>query len=288
MKMHGKNLLCMSIKPGITVKRMPLLLAADIGNTSVTLGLLSGDTVNAETRVSTSVANPVALESAIRRLLRRSRPDGAILGSVATPTATRRWMRAIHNATGIRSLVVHSGLDFGMRLDYPAPETLGVDRLLNASAALAAFGAPVLAIDIGTAITFDVVDGAGAFVGGLIMPGPRMMLDAMAGRTALLPLMQDIATGNTDWRAVGQCTQESMGLGVRWMIRAAIEALRVSVRRELGVKRLHCVVTGGHARPLLAGWRHGCVLDPHLTLRGLAHAWELNVKQVGKGFRTQV
>lgn len=263
-----------------TAKRLPLVLAADIGNTSVSLGLFLGKTLKAERRVPTSETNPATLDRAIRGLLGRRKPRGAVLGSVAPP-AVPRWARAMRRAADLSPLAVDCRLDFGMRLDYPAPETLGVDRLLNASAAMAAYGAPVLAVDIGTAVTFDVVDKNGAFVGGLIMPGLRLMADAMAGRTALLPALGDgeLAPAAGAWRAFGRSTREAMGLGVRWMIRAAIENLREAVRRELGAKRLPCVVTGGYAAPLMAGWRHGCALDPHLTLRGLARVWALNAQE---------
>lgn len=264
----------------LAAKRRPLVLAVDIGNTSVTLGLFSGKTLRAHGRCPTSETNPAVLERAVRRLLGRRKADGAALGSVA-PAAVGRWTRAVRRAAGVLPLAVDCGLDFGMRLNYPAPKTIGVDRLLNASAAIAAFGAPVLAVDIGTAITFDVVDGKGAFVGGLIMPGPRLMADVIAGRTALLPMLGNgelLAAGDA-WHAIGRSTRESMGMGLRWMIRAAIAVLRESVRVELGAKRLPCVVTGGYAGTLMAGWRHGCALDRHLTLRGLARVWALNAER---------
>ncbi len=246
----------------------PLLLV-DIGNTSVTVAAFRADRPGRPLRLPTAATSGSAAQELIRRMSPRGGFGGAVLSSVV-PARTGSWRKAIAGETGIRPLVVSHTLDFGIRIDYRRAETIGADRLVNACAAFRRYGAPVVAIDAGTATTFDVVDRTGAFVGGVIAPGPRMMLDYLADRTALLPRLT-LPSGVS--RAVGRSTREAMEIGARTGYTGLVRELVASLRRELGRGTRFCA-TGGDGAWAVEGL--GIPYEPALTLFGLAEVWRLN------------
>jgi type III pantothenate kinase len=154
-------------------------------------------------------------------------------------------------------------------VDYSSPETIGPDRLANAIAAKARYGAPVLVLDFGTAVTLDVVNRVGDYMGGVIAPGLSAMTDYLHEKTALLP---KIHIRNVD-RAIGRTTEEAMLIGAVRGYRGLIRELIVDVQKELGVKNLPAVATGGYAVLLAQGIAHITAVDPLLTLDGLRRFW---------------
>jgi type III pantothenate kinase len=143
--------------------------------------------------------------------------------------------------------------------------TLGADRLCNAAAAWVEPLAPALLIDAGTAITVDLIDPAGCYLGGAILPGPELMLAALAGGTAQLPRVQ-AAWPAQPW---GGDTAEALAAGALWGSLAAVEGLVARRRREW--PGAVAVLTGGLAPALAARWQEGVArLEPDWTLRGLA------------------
>jgi type III pantothenate kinase len=153
----------------------------------------------------------------------------------------------------------------GVGIDYPRPETIGPDRLANAVAARARFGAPVVVIDFGTAVTFDVVDRRGKYIGGIIAPGLAAMTDYLHEKTALLPRIRIREVRS----AVGKSTRQAMQVGAVHGYRGLIQGLVEELRRELKVARLPVVATGGYAGLLAAKLPEISAVDPALTLRGL-------------------
>jgi len=247
----------------------PPVLLVDIGNTSVTLGLARGMRIGGVMRVPTAGA-PAALRAALRDLARGRRMGGAALCSVV-PGLDRRCIGLVRDVAGADPVVVTHRSPLGIGIDYPHPETIGADRLVNAAAAAARWGAPAIVADFGTALTFDVVSRAGNYVGGVIAPGLPMMTDYLAERTALLPRI-DLKGGHG---AVGRSTAAAMRLGARYGYRGMVREITAHVRQQPGMRNAALCATGGFARWVLKDLDLPFRIEPNLTLNGLLHIFRL-------------
>src|SRR5439155_4387419 len=173
----------------------------------------------------------------------KSRVSGAAMCSVV-PRATPRVRRAVRAAWKLSTLELSPKTLRGVGIDYPKPHSIGPDRLANAVAARHHFGAPVVVVDFGTAVTFDVVNARGNYVGGIIAPGLTAMTDYLHEKTALLPRIRicEIKT------AVGKSTEQAMLVGAVHGYRGLIRGLLLELKRELKTNRLPVVATGGYAQ----------------------------------------
>ena len=152
-----------------------------------------------------------------------------------------------------------------MGIDYPRPDSIGPDRLANAVAARRRFGAPVVVVDFGTAVTFDVVNARGNYVGGIIAPGLAAMTDYLHEKTALLPRIKirEVET------AIGKSTEQAMLIGAVHGYRGLVRELIGELKRELRAKKLPVVATGGYAKLIAAKMPEISAVEPDLTLEGL-------------------
>lgn len=236
------------------------LLLVNIGNSRCALVAAEGRRFVRLAEAPSADAQPGCLLAAART----GRWDGSVLCSVR-PSDNDRWQKALRRRIGVEPIVIAASLPLGLPLRYPRPETLGADRLCNACAAAARFGAPVAALDFGTAVTCDVVDERGAFIGGLIAPGWRMMADALHTRTALLPRVEPRLTR----RPIGRSTTGALQLGLSLVMEGLIQMVVARLRRRFG-SGLRLCATGGDLpslRPLLR--RAGIVSVPFLTFEGM-------------------
>ena len=262
------------------------VLCIDIGNTSTHYGVLEGRRVLWEERFPTRLlkASQGAMAQRIEKLKARGLEwEGVAFCAVVPAAAEVLWVQL----QGLHEPVFQLTYDDcpGLPVNYPKPEEIGQDRLANAIGAQMEFGTPVVVLDMGTAVTLDVMSVRGGYEGGLIVPGLRMMTDYLHERTALLPALEveDIKTVRAGV-GVGKSTVEAMSVGCRLgfvaMIRALIDA-GLRDLRKLGEINPEVVATGGD-------W--GCLLeccgdvrfDPLLTLKGLSEALERRMR--GKGF----
>ncbi len=165
-------------------------------------------------------------------------------------------------------------------IDYPRPDTIGPDRLANAVAARYRFGAPVVVVDFGTAVTFDVVNRAGDYAGGIIAPGLAAMTDYLHEKTALLPRIKirEIA------KVIGRSTERAMLAGAVHGYRGLIRGLLVELKQELKTRRLPVVATGGYAKLIAARLPEIRAVEPGLTLEGLRLEWEAHANKGRPGF----
>jgi type III pantothenate kinase len=247
-----------------------MILLFDIGNTHTHLGLANGSRVVRQANIPTPAwLGGSSAERLVRKFAGRARLEGAALCSVV-PRATPGVTRTVKEVWGLRCLALTPGTLRGVGIDYPKPETIGPDRLANAVAARHRFGAPVVVVDFGTAVTFDVVDRAGNYVGGVIAPGLAAMTDYLHEKTALLPRIsiRQIAT------AIGKSTEQAMLVGAVHGYRGLIRGLMVELKRELGARRLPVVATGGYGRLIAAGLPEITAVEPLLTLDGLRLVWQ--------------
>jgi type III pantothenate kinase len=247
--------------------RMIALL--DIGNTHTHLGLADSRRVLRQADVPTRLWRAGASKAAVARFLKKAPLAGAILCSVV-PAATPAVMKFLRTEFGLRAVELTARTVRGVGIDYPRPRTIGADRLANAIAVKHHFGAPAVVVDFGTAVTFDVVDGAGNYIGGIIAPGLNVMTDYLHEKTALLPRIRIREVR----AAVGRNTGQAMLIGAVKGYRGLIRALIGELKRSLRSRRLPVVATGGYARLMSAGLPEITAVEPLLTLEGLRLVWE--------------
>lgn len=253
-----------------------MLLAVDVGNTQTVLGLFAGERLGAHWRISSDAAmTEDELRVTVGGLLALegrswSDVDDVVLSSVV-PRLTAAWEDVARDACGCEAMVVGPGLRTGVPIRYDNPHEVGADRIVNAVAAKAAFGAPLVVVDFGTATTIDVVDPEGAYVGGAIAPGVETSAEALFSKAARLSKVDlDPPRG-----VIGSNTRESVQSGLLFGEAAMVDGLVRRVWDELGT-RTPVVATGGLAprmAPLCETIGH---VDVDLTLTGLRMIRDLN------------
>jgi type III pantothenate kinase len=245
-----------------------MILLLDIGNTNTHVGLATDRRVARQANLPTATWFAGKAGARLKRFVGQTRLKGVALCSVV-PRATPLARRTARQLWRLPCLELSPRTLRGLGIDYPRPGTIGPDRLANALAARQRFGAPVVVIDFGTAVTFDVVDRHGNYVGGIIAPGLAAMTDYLHEKTALLPRIRIREVRH----ALGRSTEEAMLVGAVHGYRGLIRELLLELRRELKVRRLPVVATGGCARLIAARLPEIGEVDPLLTLEGLRWSW---------------
>ena len=245
-----------------------MILLLDVGNTHTHLGLADSRTVVRHRDVPTPSWLTGRGAELVARFVGAQELRGAILCSVV-PRLTPRIQRVLRSLWGRDALVLTHRTLRGVGVNYPKPASIGPDRLANAAAARQLLGAPVVVVDFGTAVTFDVVDRNGDYVGGIIAPGLAAMTDYLHEKTALLPRIRVTETR----RVIGKSTTEAMLIGAVRGYRGLVKELLLALRTELGGDKLPVVGTGGYARLISAGVSEIDCVEPLLTLDGLRLVW---------------
>jgi type III pantothenate kinase len=241
-----------------------MILLLDIGNTHTHLGLGNDVRVRSQRHIKTVGWQSAAALEAVQRFIGRREVDAVALCSVV-PKATRLATQQLRKLTSRKVIELTPRTLRGVGIDYPKPNTIGPDRLANAVAVRHHFGAPAVVVDFGTAVTFDVVDRAGNYVGGIIAPGLDVMTDYLNEKTALLPRI----TIRDTRAAIGRSTREAMLIGAVQGYRGLIRALLAALRKELNSPRLPVVATGGYAKLMASNMPEITAVDPRLTLEGV-------------------
>jgi type III pantothenate kinase len=236
----------------------------DIGNTHTHIGLANSNHVLRHINVPTAdwFGGRAAKTAAL--FFRREVMAQAALCSVV-PKLTPLVNHFIHEQLHIPGLVLTPATIDGIGIDYPKPATIGPDRLANAMAARHHFGAPVVVVDFGTAVTFDVVDSRGNYIGGIIAPGLDVMTTYLHEKTALLPRIKIREVS----AIVGKNTSEAMLIGAVHGYRGLIRELISELKSTLGKRRLPVIATGGYAGLIAAKLPQITAVEPRLTLEGL-------------------
>lgn len=234
-----------------------MLLAVDIGNTSIKFGVFDGETLKHRSSIST---NSDDLSDAVASLTDLS---SAIICSVV-PTRTKEVSDAIRQRFGVEARVVTNRDDFGLTVRYEPLDVAGTDRLVNAFAAAERYGAPVIVCSFGTATTIDVVNGNMELLGGLIAPGMVTSAKALYLNTACLP---EIEPGPADG-VINHTTESSIRAGLFYSQIGLVEAAVSRARKETGGKA-KVVATGGFARMIAEHSDVIDVVDGDLVLNGL-------------------
>ncbi len=245
-----------------------MILLFDIGNTNTHVGLANDRRVLRHADIPTAAWRTGQAGARLARFVGRAPVNGVALCSVV-PQATPRVRGTVRQWWKLTPLELTPQTLRGVGIDYPRPDSIGPDRLANAVAARQRLGAPVVVVDFGTAVTFDVVDAQGNYVGGVIAPGLAAMTDYLHEKTALLPRIRI----REFQRAIGRSTEEAMLVGAVHGYRGLVRELIAEVKRELKARRLPVVATGGYARLIAAKLPEISAVAPDLTLEGLRLVW---------------
>jgi type III pantothenate kinase len=253
-----------------------MLLAIDIGNTNITIGLFRAGVLTATRRAATQPgATADELELLLDSLLRLDDASFADVSGIACASVVPTLTDAVEAIATRRDrpLVIATSGTVPLAVRTERPQEAGADRLVNALAAARLYGTPAVVIDFGTATTLDCVAADGAYVGGAIAPGLELGLEALATRTAKLPRIEL----RTPDRAIGRDTVSAMQSGAIFGYQALAAGLLARVRRELadaaGIDPadVKAILTGGlSAAPWARAIEDVDAIDPDLTLKGLA------------------
>ncbi len=253
-----------------------MLLAVDIGNTNIKLGVFGGDEILATWNLATEIHatsdeyGGVLLNLMDRRQVLSASVSGVALCGVVPPliyTFAEMCRKYLNN----RPLVVEAGVKTGMRILLDNPREVGPDRVVNAVAARHLYGSPLIIIDLGTATTFDVVSKEGDYIGGAIAPGINIASEALFSRTAALPRIELVRPRDV----IGRNTVSAMQSGIIFGYIDLIEGMIKRIEQELATKA-KVVATGGQVYPFAEEIGAIDVVDPNLTLKGLRLIYEMN------------
>jgi type III pantothenate kinase len=245
-----------------------MILLFDIGNTNTHLGLADGRRVLKQMDTPTAAWRNGGAAARVKRFIGKNKIEGAALCSVV-PGATPFVKRFVRGTWKLDALELNAKTISGVGIDYPKPHSIGPDRLANAVAAKIRFGAPVVVVDFGTAVTFDVVNSKGDYVGGIIAPGLAAMTTYLHEKTALLPKIEIREIKS----AIGKSTEEAMIVGAVHGYRGLVRELIAELKRELRVKKLPVVATGGYAKLIASKLPEISDVETDLTLEGLRLVW---------------
>jgi len=246
-----------------------MLLAIDVGNTNIALGLYDGERLVADWRTSTHLertADEVGIELVQLFALRGLSLDqvtGAVMASVV-PSHNAALLEACGRYLNLRPIVVGPDVKTGVRNLYENPKDVGADRIANALAAFTRYGGPAVVIDFGTAVTYDAISAEGDYLGGAIAPGVQISLDALVAHTAKLYRVEPVAPASV----IGKSTITSIQSGLLWGFVSQLEGMVRRIKAELGGSA-RVVATGGQAEVVARLTDVIEVVDPLLTLEGL-------------------
>jgi len=253
-----------------------LVVLVDVGNTNTVFGVYRGDELIESFRLSTDTERTadeygsLLLPLFTRRAIDPTAADAVVISSVVPPLhLTLDHMGRKY--FGKKPLFIEPGVRTGMPIRYDNPTEVGADRVVNAVAARERFGAPVIVVDFGTATTFDVVNAAGEYAGGIIAPGIMISAEALFAHASRLYRV-DVRKPS---ELVGKNTAGAMQAGIYYGYIGLVDGILERLLAEIpGVKTV--VATGGQADLIAAGSKHIREVDQMLTLVGLKLIYDRN------------
>ena len=253
-----------------------MVLAIDIGNTNIVIGVFDNSKIIFVERLNTNKSSTI-LEYAVsfKTVLEIYKIDpekieGSIISSVI-PSVTPVVNEAIKKIINKNSVIVGSGIKTGLNIIIDNPAQLGSDLVVGAVAGVAKYSLPLAVIDMGTATTISVIDSKRNYIGGVIMPGVKVSLDSLISRTAQLPNISLDAPA----KVIGKNTIDCMKSGIIYGSAANIDGVLDRMENEIG-QELTVVATGGLAEVVIPYCRKKIILDNELLLDGLMIIYNKN------------
>ena len=256
-----------------------MILTVDIGNSNIVIGGVRGDEIVFEARLRTErtktsdeyaldLKNVMGIYGVEARAV-----EGAVIASVV-PQVLNSFRTAIKKLTGKMSLVVGPGIKTGLNILLENPGQTGADLVVADVAALREHKPPLVVIDMGTATTISVLDKNGAHIGGCIIPGVKISMDALTERTALLPGLQL----DKPKRAIGRNTVDAMRSGIMLGTACMLDGMVDRMEEELGEK-VTVIATGGIAKFIVPLCRRPMIYDKDLLIKGLVALYKDNASK---------
>lgn len=267
-----------------------MILLIDVGNTNVVAGLAKKDTFPRRGDIKQRKRDLIGLwrlEASQERMTHDylatlyqllfingvdpKEIDGCALCSVV-PVLTNTFIEVSNALLGEGPMIVGPGIKTGLDIRYEDPREVGADRIANAVGAIYLYGTPIVVIDMGTATTFDVITGENSYLGGIIVPGVEISLDALTSRTAKLPKV------NVTDRVglIGKNPAASIQSGIYYGYLSLLEGLIKRIKEDVEIPHARVIATGGLATLFGKGTKMIEVVDPELTLAGLALLYKRN------------
>ena len=253
-----------------------MILTVDVGNSNIVLAAVEGDEILFEARLLTDAARTADQYRADAQAVLEAhgvdprKLEGSVIASVV-PAVQEALFHALHRLTGQEPLTVVPGLKTGLTVLTDDPNEIGADLVVGSVAALRMYQPPVIMVDMGTATTVMALNRDGAFVGGCIAPGVRISMDALTGRTALLP---DLELEMPE-KAIGSNTVDCMRSGVLMGAACMLDGMVERMEAELGCKTT-VIATGGIARFVIPMCKTPMIYDQDLLVKGLAILYREN------------
>jgi len=250
-----------------------LLLAIDVGNTQIVMGLYQGETLSHHWRLQTSIDRTADEYGILWHTLLASvhhdlnEVDGLVVASVV-PALTASLLEAAQRYAGQEAVLVGPESKHQLRLAVDRPNQVGADRIADAVGALALYGGPVIVVDFGTATTYDAITAEGEYLGGAISPGIGISSEALFVKAARFPRLELRFPSKT----IGKNTHDGIRSGLLWGTVAQVEGMVERISKEMG-DRPKVILTGGFAE-LMAPYLPTMIHDRFLTLQGLRILYE--------------
>lgn len=250
-----------------------MLLALDIGNTSITIGIFNGESIDSIKRIPSNIHYSTdTYKDLLIDTLGSINIEGCIIASVVNGL-DKTLYDAVLSVFGIESVILSPNLNIGIKLILKDNNEIGADRIANGIAAARLYKLPVIVVDFGTANTFDIVNSKGEFIGGVIAPGINTQLTSLSKCTSKLPKLD----ATVSEKAIGDNTLDAILSGVIRGTACMVEGLLSECEKEMGEKAT-IVATGGNCE-LISQYmnRKFDYVNPTLTLHGLKELYKLNV-----------
>ena len=253
-----------------------MILTIDIGNSNIVLGGVEGNDIRFEARLRTDATKTsdeycIDLKMILEVYgVEKQDIEGSIIASVV-PQVLNSMQTAVKKLTGKAALVVGPGLKTGLNIQIENPAQTGADLVVGCVAALREHKAPMIIVDMGTATTMIVLDKNSAMVGGCIMPGVKISMDALTDRTALLPGLQL----DQPKKAIGRNTIDCMRSGIMMGAACTIDGMIDRMEEELGYETT-VIATGGIAKFVIPMCKKKIIYDKDLLVKGLATLYREN------------
>ena len=257
-----------------------MIFTVDVGNSNIVLGGVQGDEIVFEARLRTDATKTsdeycIDLKMILEVYhLNSSDIEGSIIASVV-PQVSNSMQTAIRKLTGKTPLVVGPGLKTGLNIAIDNPAQTGADLVVGCVAALREHKAPMIIIDMGTATTMMVLDKNSAMIGGAIIPGVRISMDALTRGTSLLPRIEILPPNKVIATNTVECMKAGIIFGSAGAIDGVLDRFTESLQAT-GDEEWSIVATGGLAGTICPSCRHKITIDDNLLLKGLRIIWEKN------------
>lgn len=256
-----------------------MLLVIDVGNTNIVLGIFKGKKLVYDWRISTDREKTadeyglMLMQIMDSQNIKIDNINDIIISSVV-PNIMDIFPEICEKYFNIKPIIIGPGVKTGMNILYDNPKEVGADRIVNGVAAFEKYGGPLIAVDLGTAITFDVINQKGDYLGGAICPGVKISADALFQRASKLPKVEILKPE----KIIGKNTVNSMQAGLFYGYVGMIDYIIENIIKEINssVEDVKVIATGGYSRLFLNESKYIQKIDQMLTLDGLRIIYERN------------